>query len=770
MEHTNNVIVLNVHGGIPTSMMKKAFKQLPNFAYLAENSDMYTRAYPSNAAAGPALHDIIMDAPLGSMTDSIWHDWCHVRKPTRSIFNVFKQNGYTTNLFGAFGLDRKLDPHVTMYNYPGDAQKSLEMFGIDQFETQDAAFTCQLAFAHDKDVMKRVCSFFESLDTLNFTMINLLGAQDIHKCNFDQVDGDEVAVPVVDSDDIEMWSKNGFLADLKVQDIDSRQYAENVLKDNPRHDNTTSSKIQGLQRATMLYDWLRGKSNERDKSNEQILHNVSELHRFAWKCLLKLDEGIGNMILALKKQNLLNKTIIYMTCDHPISLFEHGEICEAPWDACLRSFLVVRHPDQVRGREFDQAISLAHLSRRIMEDCNIYADWHVTVPASCVMTLGLCSSWLCRAFLLPRINVFSFKTFFMRFVVNRFGRLYSVIVWFSIVDLFESTGTQYMNMSDDEMADLCVRQTEWVNPIVGKDISDLNCIQVYDLTVDSSELYNIATPEWIRSKAANSIKNDIDYAINEYTGNILKITFPKNVHEMTPDRITFCSVQLHHKVKDRIKNEKSKIMKSIAIQTEQFSMIQLLTREFGPDFENLFAPKLQRHSTNHLTLFLPQPIPQTWPEWLPIPFSGLFTKETLSMFARYNVEMYDSNNNKVKFKKHDSGIVVHQAVISSNALSFTTIGTHYTVYKVVQLQNISKSITPASSQSASYDEKSSTNFTKESEANIDTILSEKDHERKKVSKSRNDLSKKMSTDKSLLETKGKAKTNEMRLLQKEAHR
>ena len=684
MEH-NNVIVLNLHGGIPTSMMKKAFKQLPNFAYLAESSDFHTRAYPSNAAAGPALHDIIMDAPLGSMTDSIWHDWCHVRKATRSIFNIFQQNGYTTNLFGAFGLDRKLDPHLTMYNYPGESQKSLEMFGIDQFETQDAAFTCQLAFAHDKDVMKRVCSFFESLDTLNFTMINLLGAQDVHKCNFDKVDGDDVAVPIVDSDDIEMWSKSGFLADLKVQDIDSRQYAESVLKDNPRHENTTSSRIQGLQRATMLYDWLRGKRNECEKTNEQVLHHVSELHRFAWKCLLKLDEGIGDLIKVLKKRNLLNKTLIYMTCDHPISLFEHGEMCEAPWEACLRSFLLVRYPHQVRGRELDQPISLAHLSRRIMDDSNIYADWHVTVPASCIMTFGLCSSWLCRAFLTPKINVFHFKTFFMRFVIDRFGRLYSVIVWFSIVDLFDSTGIKYIDMSDDEMADLCARQAEWVNPIIGKEISDLDTIQVYDLSIDSSELDNIATNEWIRSKAAKSLKNDIDYAINEYGYDKMKLKFPKNVHEMTPDKITFCSVQLHYKVRDRIRNEQSKHMKNIAIQTEQFSIIQLLIHEFGQNFANLFASKLQGH-TNYLTLFVPESIPQNWPEWLPLPLLGILTKEMLSMFARHSIEMYDSNNNKVKLKKNDSGLVVHNALITSNRLSFTTLDTHCIVYKVIQYE------------------------------------------------------------------------------------
>ena len=150
-----------------------------------------------------------------------------------------------------------------------------------------------------------------------------------------------------------------------------------------------------------------------------------------------------------------------------------------------------------------------------MEDCNIYADWHVTVSSSCVMTLGLCSSWLCRAFLLPKINVFHFRTFFMRFVVNRFGRLYSIVVWFSIVDLFESTHIQYTNMSDDEMAYLCTSRTEWVNPVIEKDISELPCIQVYDITVDSSELNNIATPEWLVSRAAKSLKNDMDYTISK---------------------------------------------------------------------------------------------------------------------------------------------------------------------------------------------------------------------------------------------------------------
>ena len=70
--------------------------------------------------------------------------------------------------------------------------------------------------------------------------------------------------------------------------------------------------------------------------------------------------------------------------------------------------------------------------------------------------------------------------------------------------------------------------------------------------------------------------------------------------------------------------------------------------------------QIQGH-TNYLTLFVPESIPQNWPEWLPLPLLGISTKEMLSMFARHSIEMYDSNNNKVKLKKNDSGLAVQCA-------------------------------------------------------------------------------------------------------------
>ena len=82
-----------------------------------------------------------------------------------------------------------------------------------------------------------------------------------------------------------------------------------------------------------------------------------------------------------------------------------------------------------------------------MSDSNMYADWHVTTDKNDVLTIGLCPSWLCRSFIEPIVNVFEFKTFFIRIVCERFGRLYSVTTWFSITDLLEASNVIYKDLS-----------------------------------------------------------------------------------------------------------------------------------------------------------------------------------------------------------------------------------------------------------------------------------------------------------------------------------
>lgn len=650
----DHVLVINFHGGFPSCMIKKAFKQLPHLSALAQISDLHSRVYPSNASAGPSLHDIIMDAPLASMTDSVWHNWCHIRRASRTLFHIFQQHDYTTRLFGAFGLEKKLDPHSTMYAYPGESRKALQLYGIDEFETQDAAFTCQMAFAHDRNVMDNVCRFLENVDGASFTMVNLLGCQDIHKCRFDNVSEEDVAVPLISLDD---FAEQELFA--KLEDFDPRQFADSIMHDNPRCSDSEASKFAGLQRAVLLYDWLRG---EQKTSTDATLRTVHQLHKFAWKCLSEFDKSLGRLVHILRQRNLFQKTSIYITSDHPMSLYEHGEICEAPWDACLRSFLLVHHPQQVNGRELTQPYSLAHLSTRIMNDCNLYADWHVQVKESTALTLGMCPSWLCRAFVNPRINVFEFETFFIRCVLCRHGRLYAITCWFSLMDMLKANDAAIAGLTYSELATLCHRTHEWKNPILNKDLSELT-VQIYDLTTDPCEITNIANHVWLASKIASSLKRDVDDAIREFRFEDMVVRFPENVDHMTPDKITFCSVQLHHRVRDRVRECKSVSRVSTSTQTEETTLRNALLSKIDAALVTLLLPHMQPMDSP-MTVFIPDHPIRHLPEWLPVPTKGILTFENLRHFAQESVAL-PSAKQVLEFKLLNAEVTVNQCRISN---------------------------------------------------------------------------------------------------------
>lgn len=712
-EERFNVLVLNIHGGFPSCMIKQAFRQLPNLASLAQKSDFYNRAYPTNVCAASSLHDIIMDAPLGSMIDTVWHDWCYVRHPSRTLFHIFQQNGYGTNLFGAFGLDKKLDPHANMHNYPGNTNKSLQMYGIDEFETQDAAFTCQMAFAHDKDVLRRAASFLESVDGLNFTMINLLGCQDVHKCSFESVEEESVSVPLIHFDELEQC--------FDPKNLDARQLPKSV-DDNPR--NTTETN-QALHRTTMLYDWLRGNACQ-NKTKPESMKIANGLRRFSWKCLVELDKNIGIVLEALKTNK--KQTIIYITSDHALSLFEHGVICESPWDSCLRSFLLIHHPDQVTTREVETPYTLASLSSKIMNDCNLYADWHVSgIAESTALTIGVSPSWLCRAFLEPKINVFTFRTFFLRMILCRHGRLYSIITWFSIQDLLSASNIETATMTDMEKSLLCKTRREWQNPILNDFSERLFDIQVFDLSTDPTEMHNIANETWLNGKAANAMKKEFDSAMVNSGYEVLLIAFPDNVHEMTPDRITFCSVQLHHRIRERACNNvcKCKHMQSVTTQTtgtqthttsktETSSNTNASTasemafkmethaektpgetvnrfrkHNWNPNFVNYLSQHITRISTTSipLTIFVPENLDEIWPTWLPAPVCGIYTKEAFhAMYEHGIVDVQNTTHhvllkNDVTILSSSKGQCTIQTVVS---FSKTCI-----VYKVQHLAETS---------------------------------------------------------------------------------
>ena len=73
---SNHVVVVNVHGGFPSSHVSAAIEHLETVRTMrAAGARVCTRVYPTSSCAAGALHDWLMDAPAYTMTDDCWHPW-----------------------------------------------------------------------------------------------------------------------------------------------------------------------------------------------------------------------------------------------------------------------------------------------------------------------------------------------------------------------------------------------------------------------------------------------------------------------------------------------------------------------------------------------------------------------------------------------------------------------------------------------------------------------------------------------------------------------
>lgn len=691
MDRQKNVLIINIHGGFPSCMIHKVLNQLKAFNDIYKRSETYTRAYPSNCSASPSLHDLIMDAPLASMIDSVGYEWSHVRRASRSIFHVFKQNGYTTNIFGPFGLDKKLDPHVNMHDFPGESTKSLMYFGVDEFESQDAAFTCQMGFAHDRDVLSRVCRFYESRDVSrpSFNMVNLFGCQDIHKCNFnnnsDNSKEDKVSLPSISVEKIDEWSANGILANVEFLEACEKRHAETICSDNPRNDQSNSAKVEALKRSAMLYDWLRGISNN-SLSVDDTLRISNEMNRFAWKCLIELDKSLSMLFKTLHSNKYLSNTIIYITSDNPISLFEHGEISEAPWDSCLKTFLLIYNPEHNKFMTSDEPYTLAHLPLKILKDSGIHADWHINVTEGATITVGLSPSWLCRTFLNPKLSMIDFRGFFMRYIIKKQGRLYTIIQWFSIFDLLKCNDIEFEHLSYNDTLKICTRIHEWKNPVYYNEFEEEH-LQVFDISVDPEEKHNIVQGNWIKSDTAVVLKRNLNNTIEECGYHKLSIRFPQNMMDLTPDKITFSSIQMHNRMKDRMQENRTATLASVSCQTELPVLNDVLLDMTNGDFAKYLMSKINKILHVPLTIFINKN-ENTWQDWLPDPVIGTFNYDTFTYLARSNLSITSIKGTQYKISNNGK-ILIHKCIVSQNSTMVQHKSGQVMLFNVDRLDDIS---------------------------------------------------------------------------------
>ena len=629
------VVVVNIHGGFPSAMVDKALHELRGFARLARVSEVNDRVYPTNACAGPTLHDTIMDAPMGTMADSVWHPWAFCRHASRTLFHVFKQANYNTRLFGAFGLDVRLDPHTHMHFHPSNLHAALQSYGIDVCDAQDAAFTCQLGFAHDKDVMRRVVEYLRRPSDANrFTVVNLLGCQDAHKCAFHDVDPEKVAIPVMNLD-----ASNHDASTV----YDERCFATNVVDDDVRKTGSQASGIEALRRSALLKDWIRGCEGSCDR--QELVRVVNGLHQFCWKCLQEIDRGLCEVLDALEKTNRFDEAVVFLYSDHPISLYEHGELCEAPWEACLRSFVIRKCRRSATASRSSAPFSIARLPAIILHDAGIFADWHISPKSSnCCVTLGLACSWLVRARMQPPMEVTDIRTFFIRVLVSYNHRPYAFTFWFGLNDLFTDENRPPMDHV-------------WANPVLDGSLTDFanrNALQVYEHTSDPYETKNLADMRpWLLGDSATHMKEMINDELVALNLRELRFKIPEKVLSLSVNHVSFCSVQLHHRIRDRMRALSHNPlatpqlqMRHAHTQTDDVSLHDALLQTYGAIVGDLIQTHVSEHALDApLTVFAPYEDVETtteWPGWALLPLRGVYTKDTMLKVAQHGISVTDA--------------------------------------------------------------------------------------------------------------------------------
>lgn len=532
-------VVLNFHGGFPSCYIEAAFEHLPSFRKIRDRSHLHTRVYPTSSSATCTLHDMVMDAPLSSMTDACWHAWHRPSVPQRSIFHVLKAHGFHTRLMGAYGMDARFDPHSNLRDCPLGIERELEAIGVDEFDSEDVAFTCRLAAAHDASILQEAVRVVRTWTPgeKRFCMINLLACQDVHKLSWMS----HSLTPHVPSWGEQRWAH--------MTHPSSRTSSENSLStshfaDDPRvcDERSASTMQRVLIRMAMLSDYLKGERFEQP-GRERLVRTLSALHSYVWAALTKLDAHLAPLVDAL-----IDQGVTLIACaGHAISLYEHGMRCEAPWEGCNRSFIAFMKGGADASAVTDDApCSMAVIAYMILRASGINRT-ELRIPVTDVgtaVTVCLAPSTLCRANLVPSTDALSMPCMWCRIVLVLYSRVYSVVYCWSVRDMIASTehsGVMNLRAVDglDETVQLVASQSEWILPLHGTPSA------AFDITTDASEMDNlIARDGWSDSNECAILLKACRKVVEQYGfGGRVKIMFPKNAHKLLPEETAICSVQ-----------------------------------------------------------------------------------------------------------------------------------------------------------------------------------------------------------------------------------
>ena len=662
MKSRGDVILINIHGGFPSSMIAKATRDLTTFRNLVGEAHVYSKVYPTNICSDCAFHDMVIDAPVGSMTDSSNHaNWCFTSSTTKSIFSVFKQQGYSTRVFGIFGIDPKLNFHQSNGSYVIDQRKMLTEYGIDEFDELDGAFDDRPAHLQDREVLMRVCKYMSTRsDNPRFVMINLAGCRDAKRCEI-APRNDQNIIPIVKLTSAIVADTNRHSS--PVAERDERAFSENVL-DNPRDSRCGAHAIDAIRRSVCLEDYLKGQSNvEFDKHT--VINAMVELQQFCWECLCKIDEGLESLMLTLKASDKYEKSVIYLYSDHAIGLYEHCTFEHVPWDACIRTFLIRKVANERVASYTDIPLSTNNIVPMLFRDCNILSTgWRVQrTLGPCCLTLGLALSWISRAMIEPRCDVFALRTFFIRALISRNGRRYAVIMWFSLHDLMCTTHGNVERSSEMRMT-LCANTESWRNPVYYHTFHDLytnEALQVFDHATDHVEMNNLCSSEWLKTEAAFELKEIINNELETHDLYRLCMKIPSNIFDLTIKNFTFDSLQ-------RFPTTRLSSVECGCQTSGNATLNEVLLAERCP---YMIIEALQSHlklaDSSFLTILVPvEPIHSVHkPFEIPPILIGAYTQHQLKLLAQLNGIVVDVvNNTKYTLDFQDERVVLQERTIN----------------------------------------------------------------------------------------------------------
>ena len=106
--------------------------------------------------------------------------------------------------------------------------------------------------------------------------------------------------------------------------------------------------------------------------------------------------------------------------------------------------------------------------------------------------------------------------------------------------------------------------------------------------------------------------------------------------------------------------------------------------EIGDEIGNLIIHKLQRFQNSPITIFIPtESLAHTnkLPEWLPNPIIGIFSRETLTLIAKANIDINDINGIKIKCKQQDSKLLINNCELISEPTFFMHTKSIIALYK-----------------------------------------------------------------------------------------